>query len=192
MKRTSFFQDNSDGDVSKEVLIDFFLSWTLRCSIDENQLDISEKVQKYSKCILHFFLKEKLGDIAIDNYKVLEVETVKQWKQIDLLCALKLELKGKEIKWFVLTFENKMYTKLHGNQLERYKNAIYERYSDESIEKLFIYLTNQMEIPPEDDIQCKNNGYRALSLWEIAEHLKNDHPDHSGNALFDEFWYNYI
>lgn len=187
----SFFYDNSEGNPA-ELLVDYFLSWTFRCAIDKQQYNISDAVQKSSKHILHFFLKEKLGDISIDSYKVIEVETLKQWKQIDLLCVVRLKINAND-KWYVLTFENKMYTKLHSNQLEKYKNTIDEQYTNEGIEKLFFYLTNHMEVPSEDEGICNDKGFIAFPLWKVAEEgLREKFPNRIGNALFDEFWYNYI
>lgn len=194
LRQPSFFYDNSTGNPA-EVLIDYYMSWTLRCALEEVQENISLDVQQYAKRILYFFLEDALGGVEIDEFKVLEVESLKQWKKIDMYSVIKVDIKDQGIKWFVLTFENKMYTKLHGSQLRLYKEAIDKRYFEKSvekkIEKLFIYITNHMVVPPEDIKQC-GKEFRPLSLWEIVEYLKSYHPDRSGNALFDEFWYNFI
>ncbi len=187
-KKTSFFYDNSEGNPA-ELLIDYFMSWTLRCALEEKPENISKTVQEYSKQVLYFFLKPELGGVNLDDIKVKEVETLKQWNKIDLLCAVKVTIKEVP-KWFVLTFENKMYTKLHGNQLDKYISAVNTRYPDDDIVKLFIYITTHEKVPPEDKEQC-GEKFRALTLGDVGKHLQKKYPERSGNALFDEFWYNF-
>lgn len=189
LKQPSFFYDNSGGNPA-ELMFDYFLSWTLRCAIDTEQENISDTVQKSAKCILHFLLKEYLGDISVNEFTVVDVEAVKQWKQIDLFCSVQIRIGDKDT-WYILSFENKMYTKLHGNQLKGYTQSIEERYPKSEIKKLFFYLTNHMEVPPEDLVQCEDNEYIPYPIWRIADYLKVNFPERSGNNLFDEFWYNF-
>lgn len=191
MEKNSFFYDNSEGNPA-ELLIDYFLSWTLRCAIDGEQKYISKTVKEYSKEVLYYFLEPALVGVEKGDIKVLKVETVKQWKKIDLLCVIKIKIKTEpEPKWFALAFENKMYTKLHDNQLEMYINAVDERFFKKKVEKLFIYITTHEKVPPKDLEQCKINSYRPLTLEKVTGHLQEKYPDRSGNELFDEFWYSF-
>ncbi len=189
-KKTSFFYDNSEGNPA-ELLIDYFMSWTLRCAIDTKPDNISDTLHKSAKCILHYLLKDYLGDKTVDEFEVVDVETLKQWKQIDLLCSVHIKV-GTIDTWYVLAFENKMYTKLHDNQLERYKESVNERYPDENIIKKFIYLTSHAEVPQEDKDLCSRFKFTAYPISEIANHLRDNNLSSSGNALFDEFWHKFF
>jgi len=189
-KKTSFFYDNSEGNPA-ELLIDYFMSWTLRCAIDTKPDNISETLHKSAKYILHFLLKDYLGDKKVSEYTVVDVEALKQWKQIDLLCSVQLRIDNDD-RWYVLAFENKMYTKLHDNQLERYEERVNKRYPDTNIKKKFIYLTSHAEVPEEDEVLCSKSAYTAYPISEIASHLREKNLHSSGNALFDEFWHNFF
>ncbi len=188
-KKTSFFYDNSEGNPA-ELLIDYFMSWTIRCAIDFRQDNISDEVQKSAKCILHFLLEDYLDGKTVGEYKVVDVETLKQWNNIDLLCSIQIRV-GTVDTWYVLAFESKMYTTLHDNQLERYKASVYERYPNKDIKKIFIYLTSHNDVPQEDRELCRLSHYDAYPISNISSHLRENNHGPTGNALFDEFWHNF-
>lgn len=189
VKQAPFFYDNSEGNPA-ELLIDYFMSWTIRCAVDPKPDNVSEKVHSSAKCILHFLLRKHLENESIDDFKVVDVETLKQWNKIDLLCSIQIRV-GTVDTWYVLAFENKMYTKLHSDQLKGYKESVDKRYPDkENLVKVFIYLTMHAKVPPEDKKQCEP-VYKPYPLCEIGKHLRKYHPA-TGNALFDEFWHNFF
>ena len=106
-KMPHFFYD-ADGQKSfeAEVMIDFFISWTLRCAVEKYKKE-NCLVQKYSKKILLFLLKDELGDIKNEEIVVNSVETWKQWDRIDLVADVELNI-GDELKKYVIVFENKL------------------------------------------------------------------------------------
>lgn len=192
MKQPSFFFDEKRG-YEKEIFIDYFLSWTLRCAVDENS-NIDNTVQQYSKFVLLFLLKyndkERFKNMTLDNTTIKRVETEKQWKQIDLFCIVHLEFDGEMCK-YILIFENKMYSPLKEHQLKTYQETVENqrnnKYPNYIILKFFIHC-----YPNFDKSKEELFGYIPIHIYEISGALKIDHPEVSGNALFDEFWYNYI
>lgn len=76
-----FFYDSSEGDVTKESLMDFFISWTLRCARPGIK-DKNELLFKYSTEILLVLLFTNGKDDNIpEDVKKLKVKDVKTWKQ---------------------------------------------------------------------------------------------------------------
>ncbi|OAV75702.1 hypothetical protein Barb7_00658 [Bacteroidales bacterium Barb7] len=88
-RTTSFFMvDSSDSD-KKELVIDFFLSWTLRCAGKDGEIYENELLSDYCRRILSVLLFGNADNI--NDYTVKSVKTWKQWKDIDLhanVCTL--------------------------------------------------------------------------------------------------------
>ena len=107
----SFFTDSSDSMKFEEV-IDFFMSWTIRCADDKNRT-VAPLVHNNSKAIL-----AKL--IGVEEYDELEFTDIEVWKQhrhIDLWCEFKLNNQP-----HALIIETKMYSTFRKDQLKSYKD----------------------------------------------------------------------
>lgn len=178
----SFFRDYSEGDVTKEAVVDFFLSWTIRCAaidcddveLDETERDKLQKVKELSRrFVLMLIFAESEKDYAsiedtCKDYEVEYVKTWKQWSQIDLIAHVDLKYKGndkKEDKHYAIIIEDKVYSKSHSNQLsnymglmEKYYKNLYhdkEQEKDISYETRYIYMTCHDSVPEEDVKKCK-------------------------------------
>lgn len=191
-KIPSFFYDNSEGD-ENEIFIDYFISWTLRCAVHNNGL--SSVLKDYSKKVLLKILSktESVNKVPFDDIVIKEVMTYRQWERIDLHAEIILEINGK-LKKFVVVFENKLYTKIHDNQLKKYKDSINNFYDKSEnkktdYERVFVFLTCNPEVPDSDQKECDTNGYKAFTVQEIRDSFNGDE---TGNYLFDEFWFRYF
>jgi hypothetical protein len=99
----------------------------------------------------------------IDVFKTLlmdfhSFETMREWKNIDLLILSKDEK-------FILCIENKVGSTEHDNQLKRYKQFIDEEYAGYT--KMFVYLT------PNGVEASDQNNWQTLSYVDIAEVLES-------------------
>jgi len=196
-KLPSFFFDYKRG-YEKEIFIDYFLSWTLRCAVDDieekKNSKINETVQQQSKYVLLNLLKydEKFKGLTLSNTTIKSVETEKQWEQTDLFCVVDFMFDGEKHNC-ILVFENKMYSPLKAHQLRKYSKKV-KKHSDKknfegySILKFFIH-----SYPNFAEDETKLYGFKPIHISEISEELKmHTEKTGTGNALFDEFWYNYI
>jgi len=187
-EKPSFFYDNSEKDEA-ELLLDFYLSFTLRCAID-NHPAIPPLVNEYSKKILFLLLNEEIANKNL--IEVIEVRTWKQWERIDLIAEIDLKIDDKPIS-FVLVFENKLYTITHSNQLKKYKEVTensYRNHPQKNHYKIFYYyLTCMDEIPEKDLVECKKQGFKTLTFQDLRDSINTD--KRTGDTLFDEFWFRY-
>lgn len=173
-----FMMDDSKSD-NKEVVIDFCLSWTLRCAAREN--DKHPLVTKYAKDILSILLDIK------DVIEIFEVRTWKQHQRIDLWVEIETN-NGK----YALLIETKAYSSLHDNQLKRYKDIFEDYYSGSDFNRHYVVVVLNDIIPQAVIEECERIGYKPFSLETIYASLmgvNNDTLTLTGSDLFDEFWF---
>lgn len=188
IKYPPFFYDGEENKnpLKYEAILDWWMSWTIRCAVNSNT---DEKLRKESCKILSEILFEKQ-----ENFDVLKCETWKQDDKIDLYAEISIERNG-VIENFIVTFENKMYANFQPNQLKRYfdiQENFYGKIKENDIDKYirkYILLTADYEgknsVHGEEAFQ---KGWR----WTTPEELKEKAMlNKTGNALFDEFWFNY-
>jgi hypothetical protein len=186
-----FMMDNSRSD-SKELIIDFMLSWTFRMSTvnDDGHQNV---VKDYCIKILSKMMFDDTNRI-IEHYKgIKSVKTWKQWQRIDLLAEVELIDFDDTVSKHVLVIENKGYSKLHGDQLNRYKEIVRKEYLGTEFEKNIHYVyfsINERHKITEDILICNEAGFVPYamddvqsSIWPTMESLKK-----TGHELFDEFW----
>lgn len=182
MSLPHFFKDDSNS-MKYEETIDFFMSWTIRCA---DQKYISEtKVHTCSKTILSRLLADK--DNIIEHPFFNNIKVWKQSGNIDLWIEFNA---GPENKRYALIIENKMYSSIRPNQLQKYKDIVYEYYEGKPVTIKFVLLRPdyEMGVKHEEQSHCDELGYSYLNL----EQLKCNLPiKRTGNDLFDEFWYNW-
>lgn len=78
----------------------------------------------------------------IDNWNFIETEILREWRNIDIL------IKDDNYK-LICVIENKIYSKEHSGQLQRYKEIIEEEYPN--YQKMFVYLTIEGDEASEDE-----------------------------------------
>lgn len=180
-----FFEDNSEN-LDHEIMLDYFLAWTLRCAQKNNT---AIEVKNASHKILSYLLFNKQ-----EEFVVKEVRTWKQWNQIDLCAEVEITRADND-EQYALLFENKMYTHVHDNQLKRYKKIFEDFYGNEKNKKTdyirkYIFLTClYKESDYESDFkECENLNYTPYSFSWLKS---NSGISETGNYLFDEFWFKY-
>lgn len=106
----------------------------------------------------------------IDSWNLDDAEILREWRNIDILIRC-------DNQKFVCVIENKIYSKEHSEQLQRYKDTIKKEYPDHK--KSFVYLTVEGDIPSESE-------YIPLSYSEIVplvEHLIDSKKDKLGSEI---------
>jgi len=176
-----FMMDNSKSD-KKELVVDYFLSWTLRCASEENINARFPLVNEYAKIILEILL-------GLDNTlgQIKSVKTWKQWEQIDLW----IEIITNKCK-YALLIETKAYSHIHSNQLERYKETFENHYEDTDFQKHYCLFTLMDEVSKEDLEECEKNKFKAFTMNDVYNHLESRYSKElklTGSDLFDEFWF---
>lgn len=178
-----FMTDSSQSD-NKEVVIDYFLSWTLRCASQENINKKYPLVNEYAKIILEALLRVENNTLG----QVKSVKTWKQWSKIDLW----VEVETEQCK-YALLIETKAYSNVHDNQLSRYKEIFDNHYNGTDFHKHYCLFTLMNPVPKEDLEECeKAQGFRAFTMDDIYDSLKircKDELQLTGSDFFDEFWF---
>ena len=177
-----FMMDDSKSD-KKELVVDYFLSWTLRCASEENINTCFPLVNEYAKIILETLLELEYN--ALSHIK--SVKTWKQWKQIDLW----VEIVTEQCK-YALLIETKAYSHLHSNQLERYKEIFENHYENTDFQKHYCLFTLMEEVLKEDLEECEKNEFKAFTMDDIYNQLEIRYPKElklTGSDFFDEFWF---
>jgi len=106
----------------------------------------------------------------IDSWNLNDVDIQREWRNIDII------IKCDNLK-FVCVIENKIYSKEHSDQLQRYKDIIEKEYGD--YKKLFVYLTVEGD-------ESSVNEYLPLSyndIIPIIEHLINNKKNKLGPEI---------
>ncbi|TAE12406.1 MAG: hypothetical protein EAZ95_12360 [Bacteroidetes bacterium] len=117
----SLFHDEEERDL--EAFITYFLSWTLRCAISNNE-KVSQNIKTYASKVLFalFEIDAEDGDSA--SCQIMEVKTWKEWNNIDL--CVEVTLSSGVV--YAIAIECKMYTTLREKQFENYIHTFEEHY----------------------------------------------------------------
>lgn len=141
------------SELSQDAILCWLLSWT------DNKLRTSHPhLHDVAKAILSSILFN--ANIEIPLY-FSHIDIKKQFFGIDILCTINNEI--------VIIIEDKVGTKQHSNQLERYKNHAFDKFgfAQDKIIPVYIQTGDQS-----DYIEVKNNGYQTIvrsNLLEIFE-----------------------
>ena len=195
-----FFNYNEEGktDYGYEAMQDFFISWTLRCSQDQFEIG-NAKVHVNSKRLLYSLLygKNKDKKYEVDftdfsSFKVLNVKTRRQYGNIDILADVEVKLNG-QTDQFGIIIENKWYTRISPHQLEKYSEFISNNltYNKKKVVKIVLFCDDTFlnKFPSEIEL-CQKFGYKYSDISELATISGIYDLKETGNALFDEYWYN--
>lgn len=178
MKVSLLMRDSSEKDGNIETMLDYILSWTLRRASD---IYSTEKPILYQYCRRILF---KLLDIENNEHiKIKSVETWKQWNRIDLHANIELDENG-IIKRHAILIENKAYTPVHDNQLNRYKQIFEETYDHSQWQLHYVLITCLDEIPETMKEECRNAGFKYYPLLDVFSNKQEE----SESDLFNEFW----
>lgn len=192
----SNYEEEGRPDRGYEALQDFFLSWTLRCATDTYKKD-NFLINFYSNKIIFSLLygynteRELQVDFTrFESFKVLEVKTKRQFKNIDLLALIKIQLDDR-IENVILNIENKWYTSIRDNQLECYLRDIGENFDLTESRLINVVIFCDDTVVKKDSIQiekCLRCGYKFTNIAELASLAEVYDLGETGNYLFDEYW----
>ena len=131
-----------------------FLSWLLNPKGSHGLDDLFLK-----RFLREVFSSDRFGDIDqvdVEGLNLNEVQVLREWNHIDLLVVL---------TDVVICIENKVFTKDHSKQLERYKEVIQHSYPNKK--KVFVYLN-----PEGDESNEEIDTYQPLSYEFIIDVLE--------------------
>ena len=181
-----FFDDNTKKN-KYEQLVDFWLSWTLRCA-EFNYKDLNSKVFQYASMILSYFVTKKQNLLFLDDKKVLEVNCWKYESMQNGQGDLRFEIVIENGKKYALIFENKVYGKVQNGQLENYREHYDNYYKDKDFEVIY-FLYRQFDEAEADLLHCSKNDFVCVSFYDIRDLIEAKELGLTGNDLFDEFWF---
>ena len=197
----SFLTDDSEKD-DPEVLLDYYLSYTLRCAQESSF--VPPKVKDYSKnLIIKLLLLNNESEIKNGkNITITNVKTWKQWRNIDVCAEVTLEVTlivdekeiKKEIK-YAICFENKVYTHIHSDQLKKYQEVFENFYQTkpDKYRRLYFFLTYYSETQEKEEQECKKYKFEYLKVENLKYWFVNTgYPTASGSEIFDEFWFKHF
>lgn len=177
-----FMTDSTEGkDGAKEVIMDYVISWILRRA---QNICAGEKPILYNYCrrFLGFLIGQELNDLD----KVI-VETWKQDYKIDLWVWVSVN--GKE---YDILVEDKYYSRLHDNQLARYKEQFDEWLINNRPNSMRLYWLLTCHDRGLTDLydSAENDGFK-VGYWDDLQHamgLDKDGAIESESDIFNEFW----
>ena len=185
--------DDSEKDGHAETMMDYVLSWSLRCTkypfIKDNK-PLLYHYCKYMLCTLIDRLQD-MSNITIDDVRV--------WKQeqyIDLWVEVDLHIDNREEHHAIL-IEDKYYTGVHDDQLARYIQIFEELYNDKEkyprrnlhyVLITCLYSDNIHYAPLAQT--AKENGFKIYQLYDIVDNSLGYKETESDifNELFLRDW----
>lgn len=150
-----------------ELSQDAFICWLLSWSNYSEEKELNQTSR---------FLVNKLTNGAIHNFEKLEIR--RQVHGIDILCIVD--------ERNVILIEDKVHTKNHGNQLERYFNQLLLTYSKENIYPVYFKTGDQSNFSA-----IKKIGYRTFLRLDFVEVLEYGVSLGIKNEIFIDY-YNHL
>ncbi len=184
MASSFFMQDNSEGNYGTEAILDFQMSWLMRLSEEGQCRD--NKLAEISRKVMLILLGRK----KTDNVCIKKVEVWKQWRHIDLLAEVTIQEQdaGKGEEKHIIVVENKVYTKLRDNQLNKNSAVVSDYYKNSPNTDIHYWLINCNEDTwDEFNKSCKEADEEWKQLW-FYDVIGGELKEPIGNELFDEFW----
>ena len=198
MKDSLLLCDSTEGDGKAEIVMDYVMSWSLRHATDE-YIKSQPILSEYCRYMLGVLL-----DITIGNDTQVEsVKVWKEWQNIDL-CVEAIIKQGETTTHYALLIENKYYSKLHDNQLQRYQavfNAYYEKKNEEIKPKedkwklrykLVSCLERKKEFNELYTEGVEGTKFKGLTFYKLLcpncwDKDKKEYKN-SESEIFNEFW----
>ena len=179
-----FMVDSTEGkDGHCETIMDYVVSWTLRRAQNECSSETGkERLYMYSRRLLGLIIQQKIkpeDDVV--------VETWKQEALIDLWVRATINGVSHDV-----LIENKYYSHLHDDQLNRYK-IYFDNFLDEHFKESkrhYVILSCKESWKNEE---YKGYGYEVYGWDDMTSAMFGDNKiiESSGSDIFDEFWINW-
>lgn len=188
-----FMNDDSEGDYGKEAMLDYQLSYLLRLA-DKNVRGTGDEISR--RTLMKLLEKEvhldQWGDVDYELINNVTVKVWKQWKHIDLIVEVEGDFAdGKEKH--VIVIEDKAYTGIHDDQLNRYTQDVEEWYKNKDFKIHYWVITffdNDTDGFKAIANQCKdaNRDWKCLSFGEVVDLTDKELQKGTYNEILDEFW----
>ena len=188
-----FMNDSSEGDHGKEAMLDYQLSYLLRLA-DKNVHEIGDEISK--RTLLKLLEKEvhldTWGDVDYELINNVSVKVWKQWQHIDLIVEVEGNFADGDEK-HVIVIEDKAYTGIHDNQLDRYVQDVEAWYKDKDFRIHYWVITffdNGTDGFKAIADQCKeaNGDWKCLSFEDVVDLTDKERQRGTSNDILDEFW----
>ena len=189
MEKSLLMCDSTEGDGKAEIVMDYIMSYSLRMATNDH-LKKEPKLCQYCR----YMLGALLGIAITDDTNVKSVKVWREWRYIDLCVEVIIE-DGENEQKYALLVENKYYTLLHDNQLNRYKEIFDEYYDTKEWKRVYKMVTcHEKENIDKYYGQelAKSQEFKALNFYELLpkEYLLKDKKTYEDteNDIFNEFW----
>lgn len=149
---------SSLGIINQEIRHSNFLAWLLDPNETHNLSDYFTTSFLKQAAYNNTNSKPDLNLIDIDTLDLSSVQVFREWNNIDVLLV-------DDEKKIVCVIENKVDSKEHSNQLQKYRNIVEINYPN--YKKLFVYLTVYGEEPDTD------KDYIPISYKEVSSLIEN-------------------
>lgn len=169
--------DSTRSNGPAEIVMDYIISYTLRCSFNNEDKPLFEKAAR--SILFNLLGKFDQGQHIID------VKVWKQWKRIDLIVEVTLK-DGDSKEKHVIIIEDKYYSAPHDNQLQRYKESA-EEYYNKDWQKHFVVITAVYRSDETFDAiysEVEKDGFKIFSIKELV----NNVTEPTESDIFNQFW----
>ena len=188
-----FMNDSSEGDHGKEAMLDYQLSYLLRLA-DKNVHEMGDEISR--RTLMKLIEKEvhldQWGDVDYELINNVTVKVWKQWQHIDLIVEVEGDFEDGEEK-HVIVIEDKAYTGIHDNQLDRYAQDVEAWYKDKDFQIHYWVITffdNDTDGFKAIADQCReaNGDWKCLSFEDVVDLTDKERQRGTSNDILDEFW----
>ena len=188
-EKSLLMQDNWRSNYGYEAMLDFQMSWLMRLAAEKNVK--KKKLHQISKEVL----LRLIGLLGTPNVDIKKVDIWRQWEQIDVTAEVEVVVNGQTQRHLVV-IEDKAYTKIHNDQLNRYAEKVSEYYEGKSKQKFNIHYwvitffdksSNNWSILEKE---CDKAKWRLLSFYDVIGWSEDKKEEFEGTEsdLFEEFW----
>ena len=180
-----FMHDDSEGNQGYEHMLDFQMSWVMRVPTND-EIKTNNPVL-YTRCLS--LLKKLIGKKNSESIDVESVRVWKQWKRIDVIAEVKIRCNG-NIEKHVVIIEDKAYTMIHDDQLNRYERTVSDEYDGTDFIRHYWVIT--FFSPCEDGYKImKSMCEESKGKWNLLSYddVFEDYTP-TGSEHFDDFWIN--
>lgn len=181
-------QDSWRSNHGYEAMLDFQMSWLMRLAAEKNIKKGIERLHKISQeVLLRLIEMDGAKDVKIEN-----VEVWRQWEKIDVTAEVEINNNGMT-EHHLIVLEDKAYTMIHDNQLERYSETVNAYYSGRHKKQYKIHFWvitfYDAESKYWDILKCECGKYKwnLLSFYDVIGWKEGEFED-TESDLFNEFW----
>lgn len=181
--------DDSNKDGHAETIMDYVISWCLRCTNYQYIKDFQPILHRYCMYMLCKLIGKQQD---IDKINIERVTVKKQERQIDLWVEIDLINDNKKERHAIL-IEDKYYGKLRENQLEEYMPKFKSYYEKTEYKLHYALITCLYDVNPNYKIleeSAEKNGFQIYNLYELADSSLNYKESESDiyNEIFLRHW----